>query len=125
SYIRNLAELPLVYMPVDIYEGPAGQEMADEYYSRPRPREELYDLQADPLEQHNLSGEADAEDILCDLAGKVDRWMEATGDRLLEGRYPASEDHARYMRERFGDERFDAWMRATMRDWPDMLWFLE
>ena len=29
KYIRNLAELTLVYMPVDIWEGPAGRDMRE------------------------------------------------------------------------------------------------
>jgi len=124
SYIRNLAELPLVYMPVDIWENPAGQEMADEYYSQPRPREELYDLQADPWEQENLAGDPAHEELLCDLAGRVDEWMEASEDPLLTGRYPASEKHVANMSQRLHEERFEEWMGMTMRDWPEMLWFL-
>ncbi|MGI5818611.1 MAG: sulfatase [Armatimonadota bacterium] len=125
KYIRNLAELPLVYMPVDIWEAPAGQEMAGEYYSRARPREELYDLQADPWEQENLAGEAGCEDLLCELSGRVDAWMEASGDPLLRGRYPASDAHRKNMRGRLDEERFAEWMRMTLRDWPEMLWFFD
>jgi N-sulfoglucosamine sulfohydrolase len=125
KYIRNLAELPLVYMPVDIPENPAGEEMADEYFSDPRPREELYDLEADPLEQHNLAGEEAHEELLCDLSSRVDEWMEASGDPLLSGRYPVSDAHRENMRERLGEERFAEWMGMILRDWPEMLWFLD
>ncbi|MFP4250687.1 MAG: sulfatase [Armatimonadota bacterium] len=125
KYIRNLAELPLVYMPVDIWENPAGEEMVDEYFSDPRPREELYDLAADPLEQHNLASDDAHADLLCDLSSRVDEWMEASGDPLLTGRYPVSDAHRENMRERRGEERFAEWMGIILRDWPEMLWFLD
>lgn len=124
KYIRNLAELPLVYMPVDIWENPAGQEMEEACYSQARPHEELYDLRADPWEQENLAGDAEHEDLLCDLAGRVDEWMEQSGDLLLKGRWPASEAHRNNMRQRLHEERFEEWMRMTLRDWPEMLWFI-
>ncbi len=124
TYIRNLAELPLVYMPVDIWEAPAGQEMADACFSEARPRDELYDLQADPLEQENLAGEAEYEDLLCDLSARVDEWMAESDDPLLTGRYPVSDAHAENMAERLEEERFEEWMRLILRDWPEMLWFL-
>lgn len=125
KYIRNLAELPLVYMPVDIWEAPAGQEMAEFCYSTARPREELYDLQADPLEQENLTGDPKQEERLCDLSGRVDEWMERSGDLLLTGRWPASDRHAANMSERLHEKRFAEWMQMTLRDWPEMLWFIE
>jgi len=125
KYIRNLAELPLVFMPVDIWEHPGGQEMADEYFSQPRPREELYDLAADPWEQENLAGDEEHEALLCDLAGRVDEWMEESGDPVLTGRYPVSDAHRENMRQRLGEERFAEWMGIILRDWPEMLWFLE
>jgi hypothetical protein len=99
--------------------------MAEKYYSVARPREELYDLQADPLEQENLAGEAKYEELLCDLSAEVDEWMDETDDLLLRGRWPASEAHAENMAQRLHEERFEEWMRMTLRDWPEMLWFLE
>jgi len=125
KYIRNFGELPLVYMPVDIWEGPAGQEMSDEYYGSARPREELYDLQADPWEQRNLVDEPGHEKLLCDLANPVDAWMEESGDLLLQGRWPATPRHIETTRERFDEPRFAPWMQMTRRDWPEMLWFVE
>jgi arylsulfatase A-like enzyme len=125
KYIRNMAQLPLVYMPVDIWEHPGGQAMAEDYYSVARPREELYDLQADPLEQANLAGEAEYEELLCDLSAEVDEWMHESGDLLLEGRWPVSDAHAENMAQRLHEERFEEWMRMTLRDWPEMLWFLD
>jgi len=124
KYIRNLAELPLVYMPVDIWEAPAGAQMREAYYSQPRPSEELYDLETDPWETRNLAGDAAHSDLLCELSNRVDTWMEESGDHLLEGRWPPTARHAEMMREFMGEERFADWMRMTRRDWPEMLWFL-
>jgi len=52
-----------------------------------RPREELYDLQADPWELHNLAGEADQRQTLERLRSWLDEWMEQTQD---QGRGPES-----------------------------------
>ena len=124
-YIRNLAQMPLVVMPVDIYEGPAGQAMIEDFYTRPRPHEELYDLQADQWEQRNLAGDPADGSALCDLANRVDAWMEESGDLLLTGRWPASEKHVANMSQRLHEPRFAEWMQRTLRDWPEMLWFLQ
>ena len=46
-----------------------------------RPAEELYDLEADPLEQHNLAGDPDQAQVLQQLRGKLDVWMKEQGDQ--------------------------------------------
>jgi N-sulfoglucosamine sulfohydrolase len=45
-----------------------------------RPREELYDLEADPNELHNVAGEAKYADVLAELRGKVADWQKQTKD---------------------------------------------
>jgi arylsulfatase A-like enzyme len=45
-----------------------------------RPAEELYDLRADPLEQHNLAAEPQQAARLAALRAEVDAWMKASGD---------------------------------------------
>lgn len=88
KYIRNFGDRPLVYLPLDVYHGRAGEEMRDEYYATRRPSEELYDLQRDPLETANRADDPAHSDIMEDLRGKVADWMERTGDRLLAGDWP-------------------------------------
>lgn len=65
---------------------PAAAAIVRRYYVRPA--EELYDLQADPLEQNNLAAHADHEDRLRDLRGRLDRWMERQGDSRTVFREP-------------------------------------
>jgi len=45
-----------------------------------RPAEELYDLQADPAEQQNLSAKPQYKDALKELRGELDLWMRQQGD---------------------------------------------
>jgi len=42
--------------------------------------EELYDLASDPLEEHNIAREAQAESIKTDLRDRLACWMDETGD---------------------------------------------
>lgn len=122
KYIRNFGELPLVCLPVDIWEGPAGIEMRDEYNATARPEQELYDLTADPWEQTNLAADPEHAETLADLSGRVDRWMQASGDLLLQGRWPSSPQHSENMRARLNEERFREWLA---RMWPEQVWFVD
>jgi arylsulfatase A-like enzyme len=49
------------------------------------PREELYDLVFDPQEAANLAGDPAHADVLAELRARLERWMEATDDPLLDG----------------------------------------
>ncbi len=55
---------------------------------RPPGREQLYDLIWDPHEACNLAGDPGSAAILEDLRGRLDGWMEATSDPLLDGSVP-------------------------------------
>jgi arylsulfatase A-like enzyme len=56
-----------------------------------RAPEELYDLEADPFEVKNLAADPSQAATLREMRGRLDRWMEETGD---QGRTP--ESAARY-----------------------------
>jgi arylsulfatase A-like enzyme len=45
------------------------------------PAEELYDLQTDPFEIHNLAGSAAYQPVLARLRSMLDKWIEETHDR--------------------------------------------
>ena len=49
------------------------------------PREQLYDLVFDPNEAANLTDRGDAQPVLDDLRRRLDEWMAATADPLLDG----------------------------------------
>lgn len=90
KYIRNFAEGPSVYLPLDIHRSLSGQEVREEYYV-PNVPEELYDLEKDPLEQRNLAQDEDYSEICRDLRQRVEQWMRETNDPLLEGPVPGRE----------------------------------
>lgn len=51
-----------------------------QYFSTPRPPEELYDVEADPYELQNLAADADYADTLQRLRAECDRWQLEAGD---------------------------------------------
>jgi arylsulfatase A-like enzyme len=85
KYIRNFGSLPLVFLPGDIARSPSGEVMRAASSAEERPAEELYDLERDPLEYHNLAADATCVDILESLRTRVRRWMKETDDPLLRG----------------------------------------
>jgi arylsulfatase A-like enzyme len=46
-----------------------------------RPKEELYDLKADPFEVKNLADDPGARETLDAMRGRLDRWIAKTGDK--------------------------------------------
>lgn len=90
KYIRNFEKGPKVYLPLDIHQTLAGQDVRDEYYV-PNTEEELYDLHNDPLEQINLADDEQFMEVVKGLRSKVEEWMKATNDPLLHGPVPGEE----------------------------------
>lgn len=50
-------------------------------FAQTRSTEELYDLRNDPYELNNLAGDARYRATLAEMRGKLERWMEETGDK--------------------------------------------
>ena len=61
------------------------------YYTRPRPREMLFDIAADPLEQRNVAEEPAYQAVRDRLRQDLERWRRETDDPLLHGDLPAPE----------------------------------
>ena len=83
KYIRSFApdSVPAFTMPRDIRESIASNTLRPDA-GAPRAAQELYDLQADPFESVNLAADEAHQTILADLAGRLDAWMQQTGDFL-------------------------------------------
>ncbi len=86
KYIRNFTDRPRAHVPGDVMAGHAGaSSFTKDLVTGTRPAEELYDLGADPLEQHNLADDPQHAATLKGFRGRVDRWMRDTNDPLLAG----------------------------------------
>ncbi len=90
KYVRNFWHLPAVYLTTDIYCSDAGREVQEDCYGEQRAYEELYDLEDDPLEQHNLVAgdgpdDPDLESTRARFREELHEWMAETNDPLLEG----------------------------------------
>ncbi len=89
KYIRNFESAFAIEVPGDIQAGPIFRADPSRY-SRDRPSiVELYDLEADPLEQRNLAGTREVAEVEKRLSAELWRWMRETDDPLLEGPVPS------------------------------------
>ncbi len=77
DYDNNAKSYPEISLAV-------GMEGENRYH----PPFELYDLDADPNEQHNLAGVPEHEPTRNELIGRLRQWMIDTGDPLLDGPIP-------------------------------------
>jgi arylsulfatase A-like enzyme len=97
KYIRNFAERPMLVLPSDVYNSPSRRSMTDdEALWKHRPTEELYDLDADPSETHNLVDDPGYATVLQAARVRLTDWMELADDPLRHGpiRRPDNSDCA-------------------------------
>jgi arylsulfatase A-like enzyme len=97
KYVRNVWKQQRVHLPADIFGSRAGRAVREAFYIDERPREELYDLTADPNEQASLApgrgvfapqreeAPSSEDERLPSLRRQVYDWMESTDDPLLDG----------------------------------------
>ncbi len=86
--IRHFGERLLPVLP-NVDDSPSKDLLvAAGWAEQPRPRLELYDLLADPIEMRNLAYDPVFTDLLEQLDGRLKAWMRETGDALLDGPIP-------------------------------------
>ena len=84
--IYNFEPLNTLYqIPQDVLNDLSGKYMKERYNS-PRPMEELYDLEKDPLETRNLAELSEFEHIVGTLKKELFEWIKNTNDPIFFGR---------------------------------------
>jgi arylsulfatase A-like enzyme len=89
KYIRNFEATFSVEVPADVQRGAIFRAHVDLYHGSEHPAAELYDLESDPVERRNLSGEPGAAVTERALEEALLDWMRETNDPLLEGPVPS------------------------------------
>jgi arylsulfatase A-like enzyme len=93
KYIRNFEAGFAVEVPGDIQVSPIFRADPSRYSRDRESVVELYDLEADPLEQHNLAGTSGIKAIEDRLSAELWSWMRETDDPLLKGPVPSPRYH--------------------------------
>jgi arylsulfatase A-like enzyme len=89
KYIRTFDDRDRPVLP-NCDGSPSKRVWLDAGWTRRDPSgEALYDLVFDPGEHDNRAGDPALGDVLTDMRARLSRWMQATGDPLLEGRVAA------------------------------------
>jgi len=84
KYIRNCTEGPLLFLPTDIETSTTRRDMGNDHLA-PRPPVEMYDLENDPNEMHNLAGERTHAEVEERLSAELYAFQKATDDPVLRG----------------------------------------
>jgi N-sulfoglucosamine sulfohydrolase len=85
KYVRRFGDRLRPVLP-NVDDGPTKDLLiAAGWGERELPREELYDLLFDPQEAVNLIGSPRCAEVEADLRSRLQEWMAATGDPLLDG----------------------------------------
>lgn len=95
--IRSFEPRPELLLPGDIRAGSAAESVAAAT-TRMRAEVELYDLLADPDEQHNLAADPDHAELLTELSEKLLTWQVDTADPVLAGLIPKPRNPGRLRR---------------------------
>jgi arylsulfatase A-like enzyme len=88
KYILNFEDGPMFVMPRDVEVSLTAKGIDEKGRLRPRPREELYDLNNDPNEFNNLTDDPQYEAVRNDLNHGLLSFLQETGDPILEGPIP-------------------------------------
>jgi arylsulfatase A-like enzyme len=89
KYIRNFETGFAVEVPGDIQLSPIFRADPSRYSTDRASVVELYDLEADPLEQRNLAGTPGVSAVEQRLSAQLWSWMRETDDPLLKGPVPS------------------------------------
>jgi len=90
KYIMNLCPgLPMLVEDGAIVR--YGPKLIERCYGEPRPQEELYDLELDPWEKHDIARDPRYKAIRDDLRSRLMAWMKDTDDPILDGPVPNPE----------------------------------
>jgi N-sulfoglucosamine sulfohydrolase len=88
KYVRHFGDKHTPVLP-NCDDGPSKSLWVENgWRTRPVQDEALYDLMFDPAERANVAADPANTDALHDMRGRLDRWMAATKDPLLNGPVP-------------------------------------
>jgi len=80
QYINSMDEMPIMKDWRRLaFEGKLNPAQM-QFFARSKPKEELYDLESDPYEIHNLAGSAEHQAILLEMRAALDQWITETKD---------------------------------------------
>jgi uncharacterized sulfatase len=82
------------------FDNPNAYRLIQRYQRRPAV--ELYDMEADPYEMHNLAGKQEYEAIEAELSGELDRWLASQNDPGIPQDTAQSLQASRRGEHRFG-----------------------
>jgi hypothetical protein len=89
KYIRRFDDEHDAPVPANTDDSPSKTLWLEHgWLERPVAREQLYDLVLDPNEAANVAGDPTYAPVLHELRDRLERWMQETGDPLLDGPVP-------------------------------------
>lgn len=96
KFIRRFDDEHPTPVLANIDDGPSKDlVLSDGLAERPIPEERLFDLLYDPNAANNLAGDPAYRDVLEEMRGRLEAWMEQTDDPVLRGPVPAPADARR------------------------------